>query len=390
MTLDQRAKEAVLRGLEYYKRTQNTDRQSADCGRYPYIVDCKNSTVQTWTTNWIGGVTVAMMLNGYKAFQEERYLESARIGASYLRSLQDFKPGNPRTYGVLHEETPQTPNAHPRDALTGAWAMLDFGIVANDPRYVEGAKYYADWFITVGMEKGYPYWTMQFDHDDWQPKWHGSFHSGSAAFLWRMAEVTGDARYAEAMKTVLDFYNANLLGPDGNITVIREHDTLKPLDDCADPAWAPSGWIAMHQYNDDFGALANLAAWRYTGCETYKEGAVRFLNAMKRSQRPDGGFGPAHWQDSIPNAGGVILLEMLTARRLGAIGAEFDEAIDRATEYLLAQQYLNEDSPFYGAFHGMTGTYTVDRDFCNTRASAYAIMALMARISGELPSYYVK
>ena len=87
MTLDQRAKEAVLRGLEYYKRTQNTDRQSADCGRYPYIVDCKNSTIQTWTTNWIGGVTVAMMLNGYKAFQDERYLESARIGASYLRSL---------------------------------------------------------------------------------------------------------------------------------------------------------------------------------------------------------------------------------------------------------------------------------------------------------------
>ncbi len=389
--LKEKALTAAKLGLEYFVREQLQKPESADCGRFPFIADCRNNVIQTWTTNWTTGVVVSLLLSAHRAFGDQRYLEAAGRGVSYLRSLQNFTPWQERVFGVLHENTPQTPAAHPRDALTGAWAMLDYSIAAGDEAAGRAARYYADWFVRYGMETGYPYWTVRFDDGDWEPHWFGSFHSGSAFFFYRLAQVTGGQKeYVDTMKRILDFYNENLLGADGNITVIREHGTKADLDLTADPAWAPAGWIAMHKFNDDFGALANLAAWQYTGEDRYREAARRFLDCMARQQKADGGFGPADWQDSIPNAAGVILLEMLTAKRLGAVGGEYDAVMDRTAQYLLNQQYLNPESRFHGAFHGMTGEYRVDRDFCNTRATGYAIMSLLYYATENTFTYKVE
>lgn len=387
--LQEKALAAAKLGLEYYLREQNRDTASAEAGRFPFIADCVTNEIHEWTTNWTTGVVTSLLLSGFRATGDGRCLEAAGRAVSYLKSLQNFVPWDKRTFGVLHESTPQTVMAHPRDALTGAWAMLDYGVLADDADARRRAQAYADWFRTYGMETGYPYWTVRFDGEAWEPRWFGSFHSGSAFFFYRMAQVTGQSCYADTMRQILDFYNANLLAEDGNIHVIREHGSLKVLDDCADPSWAPAGWIAMHKYNDDFGALANLAAWQYTGETKYRDAACRFLAAMRRQQKADGGYGPAMWQDSIPNAGGVILLEMLTARRLGAIRADYDETIERTVQYLLDQQYLNPASRFHGAFHGMTGEYRVDRNFCNTRATGYAIMSLLSYATEATYAYKV-
>lgn len=388
--LQKKALEAAILGLDYFVREQKNDKDSADFGRYPYIADCVNGRVDSLTTNWITGVVVSVMLSGYKVTGDARYLESAGKAVSYIRSLQDFSPWRPRVYGVLHESTPQTPMAHPRDALTGAWAMLDYATLTGDDDARQAAIAYGDWFVKYAMEPGYPYWTVNFNHSDWQPKWFGSFHSGSAFFFYRLAQETGKPQYVETMQQILDFYNRHLLAADGSITVIREHGTFKDIDASADPAWAPSGWIAMHKYNDDFGALANLAAWQYTGETGYRDAALRFLGCMLRQQRPDGGFGPADWQDAIPAAGGVVMQEMITARRLGALtDPAFDRSIEAAAGYVLDQQYLTPGGRFHGAFHGMTGDYVVDRNFCNTRATGYAVMALLTLASEETYAYKV-
>lgn len=385
--LKQRALDAALAGLDYFVRNQLTDLHSADCGRYPFIADCRTGRAESWTTSWLTGIIASVMLNGHAASPRRGYLESAARAIEYVKSLQNFVPGNPRTFGALHEETPQDRWAHPRDGLSGALGLLDYAEATGDAEARFRAKAFADWFVSVGMEKGYPYWTLRFDDAEWEPKWYGSFHAGSAYFLGRIYSATGDGRYLDAALALLDFYNERLLGPQGDITVIRAHGTLEKLDGCADPAWAPAGWIMMHRFNDDFGALANLHAAELTGDDSYRLAARRFLARMRDTQRPDGGFGPAEWSQSIPNAAGCILQEMVEGRRLGVLDESFAPAIEKAAEYLLEQQFRREGAKMDGAFHGMSGDYTVDAGSCNARAAAYAIMSLLNYASERTATY---
>ena len=386
-SLKSKAGEAALAGLDCFVRNQLADIHSADHGRYPFITNCHTGTVESYTTNWLTGIIASVMLNGHALTGNTAYLESARRAVEYVKTLQNFVPGNPRTFGVLHEETPQDRWAHPRDGLSGALGMLDYAVTTGCAETLFRAKAFADWFVTVGMENGYPWWTIRFDNGDWEPRWHGSFHAGSAYFLGRMFTETGERRYLNAAMTLLDFYNGHLLGPSGDITVIRSHATLEKLDEHADPAWAPYGWIMMHRYNDDFGALANLHLAELTGGDGYRAAARRFLTRMRETQRPDGGFGPADWKQSVPNAAGCILQEMVNARRLGVIDEEFDPTMERAVEYLLSQQFRGDGLAMDGAFHGMSGSYTVDADACNARATAYAIMSLLSYAGDQTVTY---
>ena len=213
---------------------------------------------------------------------------------------------------------------------------------------------------------------------------NGTFHGEAGD-----AQVPMMHRTFSQMAYGHDEYNTwqRVLGPQGDITVIREHGTLEKLDGCADPAWAPAGWIMMHRFNDDFGALANLHAAELTGDDSYRLAARRFLARMRDTQRPDGGFGPAEWSQSIPNAAGCILQEMVEGRRLGVLDESFDPAIEKAAEYLLGQQFRREGAKMAGAFHGMSGDYTVDAGSCNARAAAYAIMSLLNYASERTATY---
>ncbi len=387
-SLQTRCLSAARRGLDYLVRNQITDKGSADCGRLPFIVDCPEKRITSYTTNWITGICVEALLSGYKAFNDERYLNSAALAVDYLRSLQTFTPWQPETFGLIREETPQFVWAHPRDALSAAWGMLDYSTVTGDEDAFKRAVAYADWYIAHGLLEGYPAWTARLDGKEWEPKWYGSFHSGGAFFFGRLFELTGNEAYRAMMEQMLDFYNTNLLNPDGTITVIRQHGTMEDLDCSADPAWAPYGWIMMHKYNDDFGALANLLAWRITNEQKYRTSALSFLNKMTQEQRADGGFGPVDWAESVPSAAGAIMQEMALAEQLGAVSSgTFNSELTRAGEYLLEHQYNVTDHPFDGAFHGMSGEYTVDRKFCNTRAGAYAILALL-RMGGAKDDFY--
>ncbi len=386
--LKKQSLEAALAGIDYLVRTQNRDRSSADCGRYPYIADCRTDGAESWTTNWLTGIIASVMLNAEAAAPGRGCADSAARAIGYVKSLQNFVPGNPRAYGALHEETPQGVLAHPRDGLSGALGMLDFSEITGDADAGRRAEAFADWFVGYAMEPGYPYWTMRFDGGDWEPKWHGSFHAGSAYFLGRMYTATGNARYLDAARGLLGFYNEHLLGPEGDITVIRTHGTLEKLDDRTDLSWAPQGWIMMHRFNDDFGALANMYVGGITGDDVFLRAAGRFLSRMRSLQRPDGGFGPDSWSQSVPSAAGCILQEMVEGRRVGLLDESFEETMAGAAGHLLKLQFRREGAKLDGAFRGMSGDYSVDPDLCNARATTYAIMSLLNYASdGAGPTY---
>lgn len=381
-----RCREAARRGLDFLVRHQVRDMGSAEHGRFAFIYRCASGKIDSYTTNWTTGVAVEAMLLGYQVFNDERYLEAARRGVSYIRSLQEFSPLSPRLVGTFHEETPQSKLLHPRDALTAAWGLLDWSEVTGDTEARQRAIFYADWLIKEGMDGGYPRWTVSYETFDANPRWYGSFHSGSAFFFARMYTVTGEERYLAAMKQILEVYNRLMLSEDGRVTVIVDIEKQAPMRDAEVPAnIAPVGWIRMHEYNDDFGALANIEAFLLTGERSYLDAAERFLRHMMEIQRTDGGFGPEGY--SVPAAGGSVLLELLAAE---ACGSELpvSDAVSRAVEYVLNLQVQKEGAPEDGAFRGFTNDYTLDPDVCNVRAGGYAILSLLRMSGATGPIYF--
>lgn len=381
--LQRRALAGARAGLDFLVRHQVTDLATADHGRFPFVFDYGDGRVVSLTTNWITGVLVEAMICGYGVFADDRYLHAATRAVSYLKSLQSFTPGNPRMYGAFHEETPQTTWMHPRDGLTAGWALLTYGLYTGDDDALRRTRAFGEWFVNHAMKDGYPYWTAQFGDKPWDPDWFGSFHSGAALYLHKLARHTGDGRYQEAARSILAHYNQHHLDAEGRVTVIRDRRTLESLDGRGDRAWTNVGWEEMHVYNDDFGALANVAMYRAEGDDTYRDAAERFLGRMVRIQRSDGGFGPAGY--AIPSAGGSVLIEMLAAEACGLDVAP-RRSIERAVHYVLGLQQP-EGSPGAGAFAGFSDQYRLDGRTANARAGGYAILALL-RFGGATDGCY--
>jgi len=377
-----RSLEAALAGLDWMVRTQCDDQTDANRGRFPESYQCRESRINTYTTNWTNGVAVDALLAGYLHTQCAQYLDAAKLAVDYIKSLQFISHRqDPRTNGVFREETPQAPCAHPRDALTAAWALLDYGCVTGDDDATERSLLYADWFIRVALEKGYPYWTMRFDDQPWDPPYCGSFHSGGAFYFHRLYQVKGDKRYLDAMCTILDYYNTYHLDDSGKITVIVDRDTHDHLDGKVDQSLT---WQMMHRYNDDFGALANLAAWKDLGDQKYLQAAERFCRHMINSQRADGGFGPEEF--SVPSAGGTVLMELSAARAVGCDWADPD-AIDKAAEYLHSIQWRAPGKSGDGAFIGFSNSYAAKHATATMRTTGYAVLALL-RYAGKVDDFY--
>jgi hypothetical protein len=379
--------EAVESGLDFFVDNQISNNCDANRGRYPFVHDCVENKTLSLTTNWTTGVVLEAMLAGYKHTNKEKYLRSAELAAEYIKSLQRFTPFSPdRNQGVFRETSPQTEWAHPRDALTAAWALLDLFTVNGDEECKLRSISFADWFIEVAMDSCYPRWTVRFDKSPWDPEWFGSFHSGGAFFFHRLYTLFGDERHLKAMRTILDFYNKRHLDANGNITVILDRSTLEPLDGKANHEFTTPGWEMMHRYNDDFGALANLAAFKNTGGVEYRCAAVTFLSTMLMAQNDDGGFGPEN--QSVPSAGGSVLIEMLAAKRLGLeLPDEIDQAIVRASEYILNLRYGKGESA--NAFLGFDEDYKLSDRFTNARTGAYAILALLRMADRDDEFYFL-
>jgi hypothetical protein len=140
----------------------------------------------------------------------------------------------------------------------------------------------------------------------------------------------------------------------------------------------------MHKFNDDFGALANLAIWKTTGEIQYLEAFNRFINNMLVSQNSDGGFGIP--DQSVPSAGGAILIELLAAKQLSVkLPEKSEEVIANAAEYLINLRYGKGVGA--NSFLGFDDDYKLSKTISNARTSAYSILALM-RMAGVKDDFY--
>jgi hypothetical protein len=374
---------AALNGVEYLVKNQLTDKHDANRGRYLCQYDYINDKVLALTTNWTTGVCIECMLIAHKVTSNQKYLDSGQLAAEYLENLQVLPTFNKKMGGFIREETPQTMWAHPRDAVTAAWAMLDWSQYTGQKKYFERSVIFADWFLDVAMERGYPYWTIRLDEKLWEPWLFGSFQSGAAFYLFRLFNITGEQKYKAAGCQILDFYNKYHLAPNGKIQVAVDMMTLKPVLACEVASNdCPDGWELMHQYNDDFGALANLAAWKLTRNDKYFIAAKCFLGKMLSIQREDGGFGPADY--SVSSAAGVILMELMAANILG-ISFASSEQLSNIVKYILGLQIHTGFAS--GGFRGVNNESYKLFHCSNARETSYSIMGLM-RYAGATDVFY--
>lgn len=385
-TLDEslviKAESALDLGLDFLVRHQCTDTLLADHGRFPHEYDIAETKIVSYSVNWTTALAVDTLMIAYRFKKVTAYFEAAKKGLEYLKTLQVFPPFHDN-YGMIVEETPQSNMCYPRDALTAALCFLNWYRETGDTEMFARAKLFADWFIRVAMRDNYPHWSVELNSSKIDPAWFGSFHSGSAYFFIQLYAATKEDKYLTAARVILDHYNKYHLNESGHITVIKDRQTFRTLQGEQVSHHVPSHWELMHIYNDDFGALANLAAYAVMRDEVYVESAKTFLKCMIAQQMPNGAFG--NKQEHVPSASGVIVMELLAAREIGMNWCR-DNTIDSAINFILELQYRKELSPANGIFRESPKGDGV----ANLRTISYSLMALLRYAGAKDSTYFFK
>ena len=377
------AAEAAIAGLDFIVRTQVTDVTNANCGRFAFIYDSAKEQTTKLTPNWVTGTAVEALLAGYRFTKNEKYLDAAGRGIKYIKSLQSLSKFGKFSYGGINETTPQCQYCHPRDALTAAWAMLDWSQETKDKECFERALIFADWYINSAMPEGYPVCSVDFNNGVVPPYELASCQGGGGFFFYRLYTLTGDKKYLNVLENIIEFYNEFFLDDNGRpISLIDQYTRKAKLNQQVD--LGGSLWEMMHVYNDDFAALANLAAYSLEPRATYLDSLKKFFKFIETSQNYDGGFGPKDF--SIPSAGGACLMEFLAAKTLG-LNLVKQETIDSAVRYLIERQYCKADSTGNGGFFGVSVDYKVSDTMINMRTTSYSVMGLL-RYAGASDPYY--
>ena len=108
---------------QWMLKNQIRNRMDANSGRTIYVFDQKSGYTHL-THNWTTGTACMAMLALYKRTGKAEYLEAAEYAGHYIMGLQILDQRKPRYYGALREITAQSVEFAPRDATTGAWALV--------------------------------------------------------------------------------------------------------------------------------------------------------------------------------------------------------------------------------------------------------------------------
>ncbi|MBN1476459.1 family 10 glycosylhydrolase [Candidatus Sumerlaeota bacterium] len=376
--------DAAMDVAEWMLRNQIQDWPDANNGRF-LATHNPETQVASYSDNWMTGASMMGMLMAYHRTEDERFLEAAELGASYLMSMQILDPRDPVAFGAFREITPQYTWCYPRDALTGAWGLLWLFDETGDERLLDRVDLFIDWFKREAMADGWPLWEMNFRGEPHQcASLMGSFHGGDGAFFWDYYRVTGDDSHLEdGLRFIADGLIETFLREDGSYRIVWDREEGGIHDGVDDPRF-PLSWQIMHRYNDDFSTVSLLAAHLHFGDEIYLERTEAFARWLISEQRPDGSFGSPP-VSSASATGPIMLLDL---HRLTG-DEEYREAAVRAGRHLMTLQETESDDPrARGGFYGMAPPGTDEQHTINLRTSAYALIALLKLEGEELGPYY--
>ncbi len=296
---------------------------SSSPGCLPFSVDAFDNRVSA--PSWNYSFASMGLVAAFKYFGEKRYKTAALRLGGVLKTFQILDPFHRRHYGAIRENSPLCPWCYTRDAISGAWGVLDLFRFTGDEEYLERAKLFGKWLVEMGLdEEGYPWFGVQlepkFEPDSpehIQNDIQGNFQGGSLNFFYQMYKVTRDETWVEYMKPIADIFTDYIQQPSGYFVSVFRNSKIPVKPD--DP------YAQLHRGNDDLGTLGLLCMYQVSKDEKYLNAVKKFLNAVWAAQRPDGLF-----EDSLA-ASPVILNATLQAGDLMEIKsftqAKFESAL---------------------------------------------------------------
>ncbi len=362
---------------DWFVENQVTRAHYADRGRFSNgaIVGKKEYRLD-YSTNWTSGMTCISLLMMYQRTKEERYLKSAKLAGENIKALQIFDERNKAAFGMIREVTPQSPECHPRDALSAAWALLHLYLNTKDKEYLFRVNLFANWFSKYAMKNNYPAWTAYAEKNKpcyWQL---GSFHGGSPLFFFDLYELTKNKKWLSIGLRICDRWKKLFLKEDGSIRIEIDVKTGKDMTGVGEDR-NHLGWQEMHKYNDDFTAQAQMRAYKLTGEKKYLEVAKKYLDWVLSIQTPKGYFG----ETPVNSAAATLILELKDFYDITKEKKYKDAMLRSVPHFLSLQELKSKDKRFLGGFYcvdGDAGDYEHNkREVLGLRTSCYALATLL-------------
>ncbi len=333
-------------------------------GRFVRNYNITERKIIHYSTNWISGMTIYGLLLLHDYFKVERYKDAAIKGSFYLCCLQNTLENSPDAYGSFNERSPANRWGSCRDGLSAAWSMLRLYRSTGKEEFLQRAELYADWHMKYGIKDGFPIAYYLFDEHR-SKDLLANCQGGSALYYFDLYEQTGKEEYRRVMLKIVDLYMEYFFNEDGSIAIIYDPATGYKGDAKESPAWSD-----MHKFNDDFGALAILAAYVITGDKKYLDHTVRYLEWVLTQQHADGSFG----KFSLSVSSCVAALNLMNVYLITG-NEKFKKSAYKAMEHL--EQFVvkaPEDPVINGAILGMEVCgVSKKNDIISLRVTMYAM-----------------
>lgn len=369
-----RYQEAAIKAGEWLVNTQKTREDDANRGRFYYAVNLEDGYIEL-STGWQTGFAVMALLSVHKLTGDQKYLDAAKLGIEYIKTLQILDPRKKSYFGAIREESPQTQWLHPRDALSAGWALLIYGQYTTDQDCLERADIFGDWMLNYSFRGDWPLCTVNLgpegrEADDLE----GSFQSGGILFFIDLYKQTQDMRYYDIALRMSDYYVKNFIDEEGVVQVLIDpignnpgiHDTDK---------W-PIAWQKMHQVNDDFGGISLAASYDLFKKDIYLQRMNAYYGWSQGVTNGDGSFLDPVME--VASATIPIFLNSYKPLAKEDQNSRIDDLSESTLEFLLSLQKDSENKNIDGAFLGMDNKC---RDglgkWVNIRCTSYAIIALL-------------
>jgi hypothetical protein len=232
--------------------------------------------------NWTHGRALFVLSEAYRITGDEKYRESAELGARFIMALQPMDRALTGTHGAISEQTPNCGWGGMLDGAQAASGLLMLHRVTGHPEYLRRGRAFCDFLVRNWDEKlGFPSQVDFFPekvthapHGD--PGLLNTMGWATAIPLWHLYGITGERRYlpllVESAERILACQR-----PEGCFNYKR------------DPERAGEPRLNHHQgvgqgqekyilRNDDSIVVPVLAAHLATGEKKYLDAMVRYAD----------------------------------------------------------------------------------------------------------------
>ena len=340
---------------------------SADQGRF-LEKTCPSRDYHKPAGVWLTGIYLCGLCELIKSpvLDKKLYEKAIALGSKYLKSLQCFDSRWSKAIGGFHEVYPGHEYSAPRDAATGAFALLALYNRTGEKEYLERTIAFGNWYASFGSDQdGFPWDDYDLPTGKGTSNKRGDWQAGGAIIYYQLWKITGEAKWKNALKKVLDV-----------LVSICSNNNPK-----SDTAYDFHGDCTISVGNDDFANNILLIGYKIFGDKKYLEILNNRLHEELSRQDNRGAF-PGYGGTFVTALELIETLEFISNEGVKIIEVEKIKAslLKAARFSLTLQEKTSADRFMLGGVYGQSN-YAHARDIVHGRDTGYA-MHLWLKLAG--------